>query len=201
MWIGAGEHFSFMNQPEATKTNFRMFAEAVHPLLDRAGRDEARRVVDANRAATDAAAASSGGGGSGASASPAGPAEKRRRVGIASTAHLTSAYSEGRYLPRRRRTQSQPPATDEPTDTCEAGSPESDEPGQVQVESWGSWAWKVRRALCRTRSSVRMMGSKRRHRHCRSPTFRLCTLQRRPAYHPQPQGIGRSQRIAGDKRC
>ena len=92
--------------------------------------------------------ASSGGGGSGASASPAGPAEKRRRVGIASIECLTTGYSGVANLPRRRRTQSQPPATDEPTDTDEAGSPESDEPGQVQVESWGSWTWKVRRALC-----------------------------------------------------
>ena len=65
--------------------------------------------------------ASSGGGGSGASASPAGPAEKRRRVGIASIECLTTGYSGVRQLPRRRRTQSQPPATDEPTEQFQSG--------------------------------------------------------------------------------
>ncbi|TCV80091.1 protein adenylyltransferase SelO [Sulfurirhabdus autotrophica] len=33
MWIGGGEHFSFMNQPMAAATNFQMFCMAVTPLL------------------------------------------------------------------------------------------------------------------------------------------------------------------------
>lgn len=33
MWIGGGEHFSFMNQPMAAVINFRMFCTAVLPLL------------------------------------------------------------------------------------------------------------------------------------------------------------------------
>lgn len=33
MWIGGGEHFSFMNQPMAAATNFKMFCKAVVPLL------------------------------------------------------------------------------------------------------------------------------------------------------------------------
>ena len=37
MWIGGGEHFSFMNQPMAAMTNFNMFCKAMVPLL---GQDE-----------------------------------------------------------------------------------------------------------------------------------------------------------------
>ena len=33
MWIGGGEHFSFMNQPIAAVTNFKMFCTALVPLL------------------------------------------------------------------------------------------------------------------------------------------------------------------------
>jgi len=33
MWIGGGEHFSFMNQPMAAAMNFKMFCTAVMPLL------------------------------------------------------------------------------------------------------------------------------------------------------------------------
>ena len=33
MWIGGGEHFSFMNQPMAAMTNFKMFCMALVPLL------------------------------------------------------------------------------------------------------------------------------------------------------------------------
>jgi len=33
MWIGGGEHFSFMNQPMAAVTNFKMFCTALVPLL------------------------------------------------------------------------------------------------------------------------------------------------------------------------
>jgi len=33
MWVGGGEHFSFMNQPVAAVTNFRMFCKALMPLL------------------------------------------------------------------------------------------------------------------------------------------------------------------------
>lgn len=34
MWIGGGEHFSFMNQPRAAMENFRMFCIALVPLLE-----------------------------------------------------------------------------------------------------------------------------------------------------------------------
>lgn len=37
MWIGGGEHFSFMNQPMAAVMNFQMFCKALAPLL---GQDE-----------------------------------------------------------------------------------------------------------------------------------------------------------------
>ena len=33
MWIGGGEHFSFMNQPMAAMANFKMFCTALMPLL------------------------------------------------------------------------------------------------------------------------------------------------------------------------
>jgi len=33
MWIGGGEHFSFMNQPMAAMANFKMFCTALVPLL------------------------------------------------------------------------------------------------------------------------------------------------------------------------
>ena len=33
MWIGGGEHFSFMNQPMAAAANFNMFCKALLPLL------------------------------------------------------------------------------------------------------------------------------------------------------------------------
>jgi uncharacterized protein YdiU (UPF0061 family) len=33
MWIGGGEHFSFMNQPMAAVVNFRMFCTALVPLI------------------------------------------------------------------------------------------------------------------------------------------------------------------------
>lgn len=33
MWIGGGEHFSFMNQPVAAMVNFKMFCAALVPLL------------------------------------------------------------------------------------------------------------------------------------------------------------------------
>ena len=35
MWIGGGEHFSFMNQPMAAVKNFKMFCMALVPLLGR----------------------------------------------------------------------------------------------------------------------------------------------------------------------
>lgn len=46
MWIGSGEHFSFMNQPRAAGENFRMFAESLEPLLDEGGAAALRRLVD-----------------------------------------------------------------------------------------------------------------------------------------------------------
>lgn len=41
MWIGGGEHFSFMNQPMAAMTNFKMFCTALVPLL---GQDEVQEL-------------------------------------------------------------------------------------------------------------------------------------------------------------
>eukprot|EP00928_Gymnodinium_smaydae_P000578 TRINITY_DN10218_c0_g1_i1.p1 TRINITY_DN10218_c0_g1~~TRINITY_DN10218_c0_g1_i1.p1 ORF type:complete len:353 (-),score=34.56 TRINITY_DN10218_c0_g1_i1:120-1151(-) len=46
MWIGSGEHFSFMNQPRAARENFRMFAESLAPLLDTNGTVELKRIID-----------------------------------------------------------------------------------------------------------------------------------------------------------
>jgi len=37
MWIGGGEHFSFMNQPLAGMMNFKSFAQSLVPLLDDKG--------------------------------------------------------------------------------------------------------------------------------------------------------------------
>ena len=51
MWIGAGDHFSFMNQPEAASANFGMLVDALRPLLDTRGQAAADEVVEANGAA------------------------------------------------------------------------------------------------------------------------------------------------------
>lgn len=39
-WIGSGNHFAFMNQPEAGYTNFKTLATAIEPLFDEDRRDE-----------------------------------------------------------------------------------------------------------------------------------------------------------------
>ncbi|EKX42997.1 hypothetical protein GUITHDRAFT_59700, partial [Guillardia theta CCMP2712] len=41
MWIGAGDHFSFLNQPNAAGRNFESFAKSLYPLL---GHEEATSV-------------------------------------------------------------------------------------------------------------------------------------------------------------
>ncbi|CAE8648561.1 unnamed protein product, partial [Polarella glacialis] len=45
MWIHAGEHFSFMNQPTAAGENFKTFALSLTPLLDQSGREELATIV------------------------------------------------------------------------------------------------------------------------------------------------------------
>lgn len=45
MWIGAGDHFAFGNQPAAAERNFGMLAKSLLPLLDDAGAAEAERIV------------------------------------------------------------------------------------------------------------------------------------------------------------
>eukprot|EP00931_Biecheleriopsis_adriatica_P087372 TRINITY_DN61859_c0_g1_i1.p1 TRINITY_DN61859_c0_g1~~TRINITY_DN61859_c0_g1_i1.p1 ORF type:complete len:437 (+),score=92.31 TRINITY_DN61859_c0_g1_i1:96-1313(+) len=40
MWIHAGEHFAFMNQPNAGRQNFKTFAVSLLPLLDEDGKKE-----------------------------------------------------------------------------------------------------------------------------------------------------------------
>lgn len=46
MWVGGGEHFAFMNQPQAAQRNFFSFVKAVSPLLDQAGAKEAQALVN-----------------------------------------------------------------------------------------------------------------------------------------------------------
>ena len=45
MWIGSGQHFSFLNQPAAAAANFRMFASSLEPLLDDSGKRELRAII------------------------------------------------------------------------------------------------------------------------------------------------------------
>ena len=44
MWIGAGDHFSFMNQPNAAAVNFGMFLQSLLPLFDDAGVETAKKI-------------------------------------------------------------------------------------------------------------------------------------------------------------
>ena len=57
MWVGGGEHYGFLNQPEAGHRNFQTLVEAVLPVLDGDGAAEqrCRAVIEAHRA--DVAAA------------------------------------------------------------------------------------------------------------------------------------------------
>eukprot|EP00929_Paragymnodinium_shiwhaense_P061704 TRINITY_DN30843_c0_g1_i1.p1 TRINITY_DN30843_c0_g1~~TRINITY_DN30843_c0_g1_i1.p1 ORF type:complete len:694 (-),score=107.48 TRINITY_DN30843_c0_g1_i1:163-2244(-) len=45
MWVGGGEHFAFMNQPNAAQKNYETFMRSIEPLLDEAGIAEADRLV------------------------------------------------------------------------------------------------------------------------------------------------------------
>lgn len=45
MWIGSGQHFSFMNQPRAAGKNFMMFAQSMLPLLDGVGQQRMREII------------------------------------------------------------------------------------------------------------------------------------------------------------
>jgi uncharacterized protein YdiU (UPF0061 family) len=44
MWIGAGDHFSFMNQPNAAAVNFGMFLQSLLPLFDDEGVEAAKKI-------------------------------------------------------------------------------------------------------------------------------------------------------------
>mmetsp|Transcript_44560 Transcript_44560/g.72670 ORF Transcript_44560/g.72670 Transcript_44560/m.72670 type:complete len:628 (+) Transcript_44560:259-2142(+) len=44
MWSGGGKHYGFLNQPVAGAKNFGSFLQAVIPLLDKAGVQEARQI-------------------------------------------------------------------------------------------------------------------------------------------------------------
>eukprot|EP00933_Yihiella_yeosuensis_P063264 TRINITY_DN66383_c0_g1_i1.p1 TRINITY_DN66383_c0_g1~~TRINITY_DN66383_c0_g1_i1.p1 ORF type:complete len:620 (+),score=128.04 TRINITY_DN66383_c0_g1_i1:73-1860(+) len=46
MWVGGGEHFSFMNQPKAAHKNFLTFVKAIVPLLSDGAAAEAQAVVN-----------------------------------------------------------------------------------------------------------------------------------------------------------
>jgi len=45
MWIHAGAHFAFMNQPNAAAENFRMFAESLLPLMNSQGAAQVRGIL------------------------------------------------------------------------------------------------------------------------------------------------------------
>jgi len=45
MWIHAGEHFAFMNQPNAAFMNFKTFAQSVAELFDEVGRAEVQQIL------------------------------------------------------------------------------------------------------------------------------------------------------------
>jgi len=55
MWIGSGEHFSFMNQPAAAAMNFKQLVNALLPLLDAEGRRAAVGVLEAHKEVSRAA--------------------------------------------------------------------------------------------------------------------------------------------------
>jgi len=58
MWIGSGEHFSFLNQPAAAERNFRMFANSLEALLDADGKRQLRAIIhDHSRRSEEAVAA------------------------------------------------------------------------------------------------------------------------------------------------
>ena len=50
MWTGGGEHFGFLNQPEAGAKNFEVLALSLRSLLiDDAGERQAREIVENHR--------------------------------------------------------------------------------------------------------------------------------------------------------
>ena len=59
MWVGSAEggHFGFLNQPRAAGRNYRMFAQALLPLLDRSGARELRAAIDGYDGVADSAMA------------------------------------------------------------------------------------------------------------------------------------------------
>jgi uncharacterized protein YdiU (UPF0061 family) len=49
MWVGGGEHFGFLNQPEAAHKNFTCFAKSVLPVMDQAGTSEVYAIINDNK--------------------------------------------------------------------------------------------------------------------------------------------------------
>jgi uncharacterized protein YdiU (UPF0061 family) len=55
MWIGAGQHFAFTNQPRAAGKNLMMFLRSLEPLVDAEGVAELRRIGEGYGDKADAA--------------------------------------------------------------------------------------------------------------------------------------------------
>jgi uncharacterized protein YdiU (UPF0061 family) len=53
MWVGAGDHFAFMNQPNAAYANFAQFLKSLLPLFDAAGVDEAKAILVGHQSVLD----------------------------------------------------------------------------------------------------------------------------------------------------
>jgi len=49
MWVGGGEHFGFLNQPEAAHKNFTSFAKSVLPVMDQPGTSEVYQIINENK--------------------------------------------------------------------------------------------------------------------------------------------------------
>ena len=49
MWVGAGDHFSYANQPNAAAANFAMLLQSLLPLFDEAGVAEAETIFKEHR--------------------------------------------------------------------------------------------------------------------------------------------------------
>eukprot|EP01062_Namystynia_karyoxenos_P025948 TRINITY_DN20311_c0_g1_i1.p1 TRINITY_DN20311_c0_g1~~TRINITY_DN20311_c0_g1_i1.p1 ORF type:complete len:643 (+),score=191.16 TRINITY_DN20311_c0_g1_i1:98-1930(+) len=55
MWVGTGQHFAFMNQPQAAQMNYATWLRCLLPLVDDAGRAELQRLAsDFEKDAQDA---------------------------------------------------------------------------------------------------------------------------------------------------
>jgi hypothetical protein len=52
MWLGGGEHFSFMNQPTAGTKNFQSFVSAVITILDKEDEEKALEIAEKHEEGT-----------------------------------------------------------------------------------------------------------------------------------------------------